>query len=116
MRSSQAFFQQIGGDCVPSTFSTFHIGWRGLFASRMGMDVTAHNIANVNTEGYSRQHVKLTASRPWAMPGLNRPTSPGQLGTGVDVDGSLDCRRSPRRFAVQNGPVERCGSPVSNAV
>lgn len=71
---------------MPSTFSTFHIGWRGLFASRMGMDVTAHNIANVNTEGYSRQHVKLTASRPWAMPGLNRPTSPGQLGTGVDVE------------------------------
>jgi flagellar hook-associated protein 1 FlgK len=70
---------------VPSTFSTFHIGWKGLFASRMGMDVTAHNVANVNTEGYSRQTAKVAASRPYAVPGLNRPTTPGQVGTGVDV-------------------------------
>jgi len=70
---------------VPSTFSTFHIGWRGLFASRMGMDVTAHNVANAHTEGYSRQSVKIVASRPYAVPGLNRPTTPGQIGTGVDV-------------------------------
>jgi flagellar hook-associated protein 1 FlgK len=70
---------------VPSTFSTFHIGWRGLYASRMGMDVTAHNVANVNTEGYSRQNAKIVASRPYAVPGLNRTTTPGQIGTGVDV-------------------------------
>lgn len=70
---------------MPSTFSTFHIGWRGLFASRMGMDVTAHNVANAHTEGYSRQSVKIVASRPYAVPGLNRPTTPGQIGTGVDV-------------------------------
>ena len=70
---------------MPSTFTTFNIGWRGLYAARMGMDVTGHNVANANTEGYSRQVAALAASRPYAMPGLNRSVSAGQIGTGVDV-------------------------------
>jgi len=35
-----------------------------LSAQRYGMDVTAHNIANVNTEGYSRQNPVYEAKEP----------------------------------------------------
>jgi len=49
------------------------------------MDVTSHNVANANTEGYSRQVLSLAASRPATMIGLNRAAGPGQIGRGVDV-------------------------------
>jgi flagellar hook-associated protein FlgK len=49
-----------------------------LSAQRLGMDVTAHNIANVNTEGYSRQRVVFEANQPAPFGGL-------LLGRGVDT-------------------------------
>lgn len=67
-------------------FSVFEIGRRALRASQVGVEVTSHNIANVNTPGYSRQSVQLSASAPdegygWLLgKGLN-------IGTGVNVDG-----------------------------
>lgn len=66
-------------------FGTFHIATRGLFAQQRAIDTTSHNIANANTEGYSRQRVTLQTSRPFPMPSLNNAVGPGQLGTGVDV-------------------------------
>lgn len=62
-----------------STFSGFNIATSGLFVSQRAMSVTAHNIANANTEGYSRQRLDMTASRPQLLPGAQ-----GTLGTGVD--------------------------------
>lgn len=38
-----------------SGFSTLEIGKKALLAQRFGLDVTSNNIANVNTEGYSRR-------------------------------------------------------------
>lgn len=49
-----------------------------LSASRYGMDVTAHNIANVNTDGYSRQRPVYEARQPVPYGGL-------LLGQGVDT-------------------------------
>jgi len=49
-----------------------------LAAQSYGMDVTAHNIANVNTEGYSRQNLVLDAKDPSPMGGL-------LVGRGVDA-------------------------------
>lgn len=62
-----------------STFFGFNIARSGLFVSQRALNVTAHNIANANTEGYSRQRLDTTASRPDVLPG-----SYGTLGTGVD--------------------------------
>lgn len=36
----------------------------GLMAFQRSLDTTSHNIANVNTEGYSRQRVELAANTP----------------------------------------------------
>ncbi|MGI4895645.1 MAG: flagellar hook-associated protein FlgK [Janthinobacterium lividum] len=45
-----------------STFSGINIAARALGAAQRGMEVTGQNIANVNTEGYSRQRVEQSAS------------------------------------------------------
>lgn len=43
------------------SFSGLSIGLSSLYAQRRGLEVTGHNIANANTEGYSRQRVRLQA-------------------------------------------------------
>lgn len=62
-----------------SSFFGFNIARSGLFVSQRALNVTAHNIANANTEGYSRQRLDMTASRPDYL-----PSSQGMIGTGVD--------------------------------
>src|SRR5580765_5976491 len=62
-----------------STFMGIQTALRGLLAQQRALDLTGHNIANVGTDGYSRQQVVLTASPSFMEPGV------GALGTGVDV-------------------------------
>lgn len=68
-----------------SAFSGIEIGRRSLFAHQQALDITGHNIANANTEGYSRQVVRLTETTPFAPPSFSRPKIPGMIGTGVQV-------------------------------
>ena len=44
-----------------STFSGISTALSALYAQRRGLDVTGQNIANVNTEGYSRQRAGLSS-------------------------------------------------------
>lgn len=69
-----------------STFSGLEIAKRSLFAQQTALQTTAHNIANANTKGYTRQTVNLVASRPMEALGLTRSNTPGQMGTGVEFD------------------------------
>jgi flagellar hook-associated protein 1 FlgK len=62
-----------------STFMGLQTSLRGLLAEQRALDVTSHNVANANTEGYSRQEAVLQTSDALALPPV------GQLGTGVDV-------------------------------
>jgi flagellar hook-associated protein 1 len=55
------------------------IATSALNAQQQSIDVTAHNIANVNTEGYSRQTPDLETKQPMLNNGLI-------MGRGVDVD------------------------------
>lgn len=66
-------------------FGTFNIATRGLFAQQKAIDTTSHNIANANTEGYTRQRVQLQTTNPEPMPSASNAIGPGQIGTGVDV-------------------------------
>lgn len=66
-------------------FSIFNIGVRGLSAQQTALNVTSHNIANANTEGYSRQRAVLETTAPYGGNGMNSPGGAGQLGTGVQV-------------------------------
>src|SRR5690625_1752126 len=58
---------------------------QALFAQQAALYTTGHNIANANTEGYSRQRVNFKTMSPYPAPGRNRPEIPGQMGTGVQV-------------------------------
>jgi len=56
----------------------FNLGTRAMGASQAMLDSTAHNISNVNTPGYSRQHVELSTES-------GMYTGAGFLGRGVRV-------------------------------
>jgi flagellar hook-associated protein 1 len=59
----------------------------GLLAEQQALDTTGNNIANANTEGYTRQTVVLGTNRPIDIPATSSLTGQGaQLGTGVSVE------------------------------
>ncbi|MGA9284845.1 MAG: flagellar hook-associated protein FlgK [Solirubrobacteraceae bacterium] len=59
----------------------------GLLAQQEALDVTGNNIANANTEGYSRETVIMRPSMPIDIPAISSRTGEGaQLGTGVSVE------------------------------
>ncbi|MGB4200785.1 MAG: flagellar basal body protein, partial [Thermotogota bacterium] len=49
-----------------SIFSILNTGVLGTYTSKMAMSVTGHNVANANTEGYSRQRPDIVATPPSA--------------------------------------------------
>lgn len=67
---------------MSSGFLGFNIASNGLFSARTALDVTAHNITNANTKGYSRQIIEQRATRP-----LPTNTGKGMLGTGSEIYG-----------------------------
>ncbi len=53
-----------------SLFHSLGIGSESLNASRQGLDTTAHNISNAQTEGYSRQRADIYQREPLVRGGL----------------------------------------------
>lgn len=49
---------------MPSQFFGLNIAYTGLLASNAALNTTSNNIANVQTEGYSRQQVQQQAANP----------------------------------------------------
>jgi flagellar hook-associated protein 1 FlgK len=66
------------------TFSGISASLTALHANQRGMEVTANNIANVNTEGYSRQRVALTEIGGPSVPGVHAQARP--VGDGVMIE------------------------------
>ena len=56
------------------------IGKSGLNVSKKALEVTGHNLSNVNTEGFSRQRVMQSTAIPVSVGGFVQ-------GTGAKVDG-----------------------------
>jgi len=68
-----------------SSMSALTTALSALYAQRRGLDVTGHNIANANTDGYTRQRVEFSANAGPTSPAVfSRWTGVGQ---GVDVAG-----------------------------
>lgn len=57
-------------------YGMFDVAKTALITQQKALDVTANNIANVNTEGYSRQRINMEQNEPVRYQG-------GTLGTGV---------------------------------
>ncbi len=64
---------------MPGLFQSLEIGKRALLSHQVNLQTIGHNIANVNTPGYSRQRVRINNS----MPEIN---ANGIYGTGIQVD------------------------------
>ena len=60
-------------------FSILNTAKVGLLSQQLAIEVTGHNIANVQTEGFTRQEVNFVTARP-------RQAGLGLLGTGVRVN------------------------------
>jgi flagellar hook-associated protein 1 len=82
------------------------IGLSGLLAFQRAIATTGHNIANVNTDGFSRQITDF-ATRPAQRFGN------GFAGSGVDV---LTVRRQFDQFAVQNLRTATSNSGLADSV
>lgn len=79
-----------------SSFSGLQTSLRALMAQQAALDTTAHNIANVNTVGYTRQTTELAAALPYTLAaGVTQSGSGAQIGQGVDV---LSFRRAREVF------------------
>lgn len=72
-------------------FASFEIPKSGLMVNQRGLDVTGHNIANVNTSGYTRQQAMITSG-----PVQNENSRFGiyQLGLGADIQEVRQIRHS----------------------
>lgn len=68
-----------------TTFSGISIALRALQAQQKSLDVTGHNVANVNNSAYSRQSAVHSATKPYPTPMMGYTPSNGQLGTGVEI-------------------------------
>lgn len=68
-----------------TTFSGIAVALRALQAQQISLDVTGHNVANVNNPNYSRQTAIHAATKPYPTPMLGYTPSSGQLGTGVEI-------------------------------
>ncbi len=68
----------------------FRIGTSALMTYQQSLSTAAHNVANVNTPGYSRQSVELSTQRPDSMGGM-------YLGNGVQASA---VRRAYDEFVV----------------
>lgn len=63
-------------------FGTLNVGKSGMNVNQGAINTTSHNIANVDTDGYTRQRVKVVTNTPLVSTG----TFPGQIGTGAKID------------------------------
>jgi len=63
---------------MASIFNSLNIGYSGLNAAQIGIDTTGHNIANAETEGYTRQRVVTSEATPISI-------TPGSRGNGTQI-------------------------------
>src|SRR5437763_2297747 len=102
-----------------STFFGLQTTLRGLLAQQRAVDVTSHNVANANTEGYSRQEAVMEPTAAFDIrTGAMVDGGGGWLGSGVDVltyrrirDGFLDLQY--RAQAMNQGQWDTTASTLS---
>ncbi|WP_432830349.1 flagellar hook-associated protein FlgK [Dactylosporangium sp. CA-092794] len=85
-----------------STFSGLNTALSALYAQRRALDLTGQNIANANTEGYSRQRVELSPVEAVTDPG--RWSTSNGVGDGVRI---TDVTRLHNEFNTNRTRAER---------
>ncbi|MEV6600692.1 flagellar hook-associated protein FlgK [Actinoplanes sp. NPDC051346] len=86
---------------MASSFGGINTALSSLYAQRRGLDVTGQNIANANTEGYSRQRVSMQSQVGGTTATMYAKTD--GLGTGVAAS---DVQRMRDEFLENRGRME----------
>ena len=95
---------------MASSFGSINTALTSLYAQRRGLDVTGQNIANANTEGYTRQRVEMQATVGSIVP--VRWSQTDGLGTGVAV---TDVQRLRDQYLENRGRTEHAtGAYLTN--
>lgn len=89
------------------TFMGFEAAKRGLAVNQKGLDIVGNNLANVYTEGYTRQRLDQYAIAPGAGNSRYATTRANMAGQGVDISGVSQVRDSflDKRFRDEYGDV-----------
>ena len=89
---------------IRSSFFGLEIGRSGLSTAQFGLEVTGHNIANVDTAGFTRQHARQANLSPFEQVGMFAPVSHMSVGQGTRVQILEQIRSSylDRRFRAES--------------
>ena len=104
------------GSASRSSFFGFEIAKTGLFISQHNLNVTGHNIANVNTPGYTRQRLVTSAIEPYSTIGRLATYEHGILGGGTRSHYVEQLRNDylDREFRLQNSAVNTWSSRLTS--
>lgn len=96
-----------------STFFGLELSQRALASQQAALNITGHNIANANTQGYTRQVANLTATTPDSISIAGRNLS---LGTGVTLDTITRARDAfvDRQFRSETSKQQYWGAKQDN--
>ncbi len=95
---------------MASSFGSINTALTSLYAQRRALDVTGQNIANANTEGYTRQRAEMQSQVGSLSPAMYAKTD--GLGTGVAVS---DVQRLRDEYLESRGRTEHAKSAYSAA-
>jgi flagellar hook-associated protein 1 FlgK len=90
---------------MASSFGGINTALTSLYAQRRALDLTGQNIANANTEGYTRQRVSMQSQVGSISPAMYAKTD--GLGTGVAVS---DVQRVRDQYLENRGRTEHANS------
>ena len=68
---------------MPSTFFGFEVAKSGLITNQIALNVTAHNMANADTKGYTRQRIDAQTILPYGALTTSGNILRGTVGGGV---------------------------------
>src|SRR4051794_14669413 len=88
-----------------SSFGGINTALSSLYAQRRGLDITGQNIANANTEGYTRQRIRMQSQTGSLNPGVYSTTD--QVGNGVTV---AAIERGRNQYLEDRGRTEHASS------
>jgi flagellar hook-associated protein 1 FlgK len=95
---------------MASSFGSINTALTSLYAQRRALDVTGQNIANANTEGYTRQRAEMQSQVGSLSPAMYAKTD--GLGTGVAVS---DVQRLRDEYLESRGRTEHAKSAYATA-
>ncbi|SNY05183.1 flagellar hook-associated protein FlgK [Paractinoplanes atraurantiacus] len=90
---------------MASSFGGLNTALTSLYAQRRGLDISGQNVANANTEGYTRQKVRMQSQTGSLNPGVYATTT--QVGNGVTVS---SVERGRNEYLEQRGRTEHANS------